>query len=128
MAQYADVIEIVAPAEAASGSRVDITIRVKNTYTAPIGMRVAATLEYDVSPWPSVIIPVDWANVDSQATWPFPGYFYMPGQKVTIHAKSYWYGADGQWYADDEMTKVVTLVSSGQPAISEFRIADFIKV
>lgn len=128
MAQYADVIAIDAPSGAASGSRVDFTIRVKNTYSAPIGMKVAATLEYGVSPWPNTIIPVDWANVDAQAIWLFSGYFYMPGQKVTIHAKSFWYGADGQWYADDEMTTTVDLASAGSPSISDFRIADFAKV
>jgi len=128
MAQYADIIAIDAPSEAASGGRVDFTIRVKNTYSAPIGMKVEATLEYGVPPWPNAVIPVDWANVDALATWPFPGYFYMPGQKVTIHAKSFWYGADGQWYADDEMIKTVDLASAGSPSISDFRIADFAKV
>ena len=35
----------------------------------------------------------------------------MPDKKVTIHAYSYYYGADGSWYFDDEMTRVVNLVS-----------------
>ncbi|KTB47836.1 hypothetical protein DEALK_06810 [Dehalogenimonas alkenigignens] len=127
MAQYADIISIDAPSEAASSSRVDLTIRVKNTYSAPIGMKVAATLEYDAPPYPGAVIPVDWVNVDAQATWPFSGYFYMPGQKLTVRAKSFWYGADGVWYADDEMTKTVNLASVGSPNISDFRIADFAK-
>ncbi|MEN8614208.1 hypothetical protein ABFB09_02840 [Dehalogenimonas sp. THU2] len=127
MAQYADIVSIDAPSEAASGSRVDLTIRVKNTYSAPIAIKVAATLEYGVSPYPGAVIPVDWANVDAGVTWPFSGYFYMPGQKVTIRAKSFWYGADGVWYADDEMTKTVNLGSVGSPSISDFRIADFAK-
>ena len=128
MAQYADIIEIIAPSEAVSDSRVNITVRVKNTHSAPIGVRVEATLDYGVSPQPGVIFPTDWANIDAQAVWPFSGYFYMPSQKVTIRAKSFWYGADGAWYADDEMTKTVNVGSSGQPIISDFRIADFIKV
>ena len=32
MAQYAQIVEIVAPNQAVSGERVDITVRIKNTY------------------------------------------------------------------------------------------------
>jgi hypothetical protein len=51
----------------------------------------------------------------------------MPGGRVTIHAYSYWYGADGYWYFDDEMTKVINLLTL-TPQASEFKIADFYKV
>ena len=40
MAQYADIVEIVVPAQAAPGDRVDITVRVRNTYSDPIAMMV----------------------------------------------------------------------------------------
>jgi hypothetical protein len=125
MAQYADIIEIVAPSQAASGSRVDITVRVKNLYSAPIGVMVSGALEYGVSPWPGIDFPENNANVD--VTYSFNGYFYMPDSRVTIHAYSYWYGADGYWYFDDELTKVINLASL-TPQVSEFQIADFYKV
>ncbi|MDD5501532.1 MAG: hypothetical protein PHH57_07645 [Candidatus Omnitrophica bacterium] len=127
MAQYADVIEIVAPSQAAPGSRVDITIRIKNTYSAPIGIMVGGGLEYGVSPWPGINFPENSANVDGGVTYSFNGYFYMPDSRVTIHAYSYWYGADGYWYFDDELTKVISLASL-TPQVSEFQIADFYKV
>ncbi|MDD4986701.1 MAG: hypothetical protein PHQ43_13150 [Dehalococcoidales bacterium] len=127
MAQYADIIEIVAPSQAASGSRVDITIKVKNLYSAPIGIMVGGALEYGVSPWPGIIFPSDSANVDGGVTYSFNGYFYMPDKTVTIHAYSYWYGADGYWYFDDEFTKVINLASL-TPQVSEFKIADFTRV
>jgi hypothetical protein len=52
----------------------------------------------------------------------------MPDKKVTIHAYSYWYGADGYWYYDDELTKAVDITAVTEPSVSEFRIADFVKV
>jgi len=127
MAKYADVIEIVAPSQAAPGSRVDITVRIKNTYSAPIGIMVGGGLEYGVSPWPGINFPENSANVDGGVTYSFNGYFYMPDSRVTIHAYSYWYGADGYWYFDDELTKVINLATL-TPQVSEFQIADFYKV
>ena len=109
MAQYADIIEIVALGEAQSGSRVDITVRIRNTHSAPIGIMVGGALEYGVSPWPGISFASPSANVDAEATYSFSGYFTMPDKKVTIHAYSYWYGADGAWHFDDEMTKAVNL-------------------
>ena len=111
MAQYADIVEIVAPAEAAQGSRVDITVRIKNTYSSAIGIMVGGALEYGVSPWPDISFTEPSANVNGGATYSFSGYFIMPDKKVTIHAYSYYYGSDGSWHSDDEMTKVVNLVS-----------------
>ncbi|MBA2084677.1 hypothetical protein DMTZ50_0482 [Dehalococcoides mccartyi] len=128
MAQYADVIEIITPGQAAPGSRVDITVRVKNTYSNVISIMVGGALEYGVSPWPGIDFAENWANVDSAAVHAFGGSFIMPDRRVTIHAYSYWYGADGYWYYDDELTKSVDITAAPEPSISEFRIADFIKV
>ncbi len=111
MAQYADIVEIVAPTEAVQGSRIDIMVRIKNTYSSAIGIMVAGALEYGVSPWPGISFPETSTNVNGGATHSFSGYFIMPDKKVTVHAYSYYYGADGSWHFDDEMTKVVNLVS-----------------
>jgi hypothetical protein len=127
MAQYADIIEIAAPSQAAAGSRVDITVRVKNLYSSPIGIMVGGALEYGVSPWPGITFPSNSANVGAGATYSFSGYFYMPDKGVTIHTYSYWYGADNAWHFDDEMTKAVNLAAL-TPQVSEFKIADFYKV
>jgi len=124
LAQYADIIEIVAPSQAAQGSRVDITVKIKNIYSSPIGIMVGGALEYGVSPWPGINFPSPSTNVSAGVTQSFSGYFTMPDKKVTIHAYSYWYGADNSWHVDDEMTKVVNLTEViyefdiGIPAIS----------
>ncbi len=127
MAQYAQIVEIVAPSQAVSGERVDITVRIKNTYAAAIGIMVGGALEYGVTPWPGITFPSNSANVNAGATYSFSGYFTMPNKAVTIHAYSYWYGADGAWHFDDEKTKSVSLATL-TPQISEFKIADFTRV
>lgn len=127
MALYADVIEIVAPSQAAPGDLVNITVRIKNLYSAPIGIMVGGALEYGVSPWPGITFPTSSANVDAGATYSFSGYFYMPDKGVTVHGYSYWYGADNTWHFDDEMTRAVNLAAL-TPQVSEFKIADFYRV
>ena len=111
MAQYADITSITAPSEAMEGSRVDITVKIKNLYSATIGIMVGGALEYGVSPWPGITFPENSANVGPGSTRSFSGYFTMPNKKVTIHAYSYYYGSDGSWHSDDEMIKIVNLVS-----------------
>ena len=88
---------------------------------------VGGALEYGASPWPGIDFPENSANVDGGVTYSFSGSFIMPDKRVTIHAYSYWYGADGYWYFDDEMTKVVNLMALS-PQVSEFKIADFYRV
>lgn len=127
MALYADIIEIVTPSQAAFGSKVDITVKIKNTYSEVISVMVGGALEYGISPWPGIDFPENWANVNAGAIYSFSGSFIMPDKKVTIHAYSYWYGADGSWYFDDELTKVVNLASL-TPQVSELQISDFYKV
>src|SRR4030042_741767 len=128
MGQYADIIEIVAPTQAAQGDRVDITVKIKNTYSGAIGIMLVGVPEYEsLPPGLYITFPVSSANVEGGATYSFSGYFYMPDKKVTVHAYSYWYGADGSWYFDDEMTKAVNLAAL-TPQVSEFKIADFYKV
>lgn len=128
MAQYADIIEIIAPTQAVAGNRVDITVRVKNTYSDVISIMVGGALEYGVTPWPGIDFTESWANVDGGTVHSFSASFIMPDRRVTIHAYSYWYGADGYWYYDDEMTRSVDIAALTGPSISEFRIADFVKV
>jgi hypothetical protein len=125
MALYADIIEIVAPGEAQSGNRVDITVKIKNTHSGAIGIMVGGALEYGVSPWPGITFPESSANVNGGATHSFTGYFTMPDKKVTLHAYSYWYGADNAWHFDDEMTKIVNLVSIPSSQFGSIEIASY---
>ena len=125
MALYADIIEIVAPSEAQANSRVDITVKIKNTYSSAIGIMVGGALEYGVSPWPGISFPEPSANVNAGTTYSFSGHFTMPDKKVTIHAYSYWYGADNAWHFDDEMTRVVNLVSIPSSQFGSIEIVSY---
>jgi len=127
MALYAQITEIVAPAQALSGSMVDITVKIKNLYSEVISLMVGGGLEYGVSPWPGITYPQSGADVAAGATYSFNGYFYMPDKAVTIHAYSYWYGGDGYWHFDDEKTRAIAIAAL-TPVLSEFRISDYLKV
>jgi len=125
MAQYADIIEIVAPAEAAQGSRVDIAVKVRNSYSSAIGIMAGGAMEYGASPWPGINFPEPSANVNAGVTNSFSGYFIMPDKKVTIHAYSYYYGADGSWHFDDEMTRTVDLAQEVESQFGSIEIVSY---
>jgi len=123
MAQYARITGILAPSQAAPGDLVDVQVTVQNLYSDVISIRIGSIPEYDYS----LAFPADWANIAPGGINIFYGSFIMPNRTVNLHAYSYWYGADGNWYQDDEMTKVVNLaVLTSQ--ISGFQIADYSKV
>jgi hypothetical protein len=125
MAQYADIVEIIAPGEAAGGSRVDITIRIKNKYSSVIGIMAGGALEYGISPWPGITFPDPSANVDGGATRSFSGNFIMPDKRVTVHAYSYYYGSDGYWHFDDEMTRAINLAEEIESEFGSIAIISY---
>ena len=124
MAQYADIVGIVAPAEAVAGNRVDITVRIKNLYSSTIGIMVGGALEYGVTPWPGINFPDDTENVAGGVTHSFNGWFTMPSKRVTIHAYSYYY-ADGSWHFDDEMTRAVDLAAVPESEFGSIEIISY---
>ncbi len=128
MAQYAEIVEIVAPSQAAPGDLVNITVRIKNLYSDVISIMVAGVLEYGGSLQPGISFTEYSANVDAGAIYSFNGSFTMPDSAVTIHAYSYWYGSDGYWHSDDELTRLVNKMAVSSPTISEFKIADFARI
>lgn len=125
MAYYADIVEIIAPSEAKPGDRVDITVRIKNTYSSSVGVMAGGALEYGVSPWPGISFPDPSANVDGGATHSFSGYFTMPDKRVTIHAYSYYYGSDGYWHFDDEMTRTINLAEEIESKFGSIAIISY---
>ncbi len=131
MAQYAEIVEIVAPAKAAAGSRVDIVIRIRNKYTATVLVMAGGALEYlayTVIPWPKITIPSDTADIPAGGTCDFAGYFTMPDSWVILHGYSYFYSpAHYAFIPDDHVQKVIesTVPPVPQPQFSEFAISDY---
>lgn len=131
MAQYAGIVRIQAPAEAVAGSEVEVTVRVRNTHSATIGIMAVGVPEHPELPpgeyidglYPREAV----ANVPAGATYSFAGYFTMPDSAVTVHAYSYFYGADDLWHLDDEETIGVALAEL-VPELSRFAIAGYQKV
>lgn len=118
MAQYAEIVEIVAPDKAVAGSQVDVTVKIKNIWSAAVHIYCGAVVD-------SVRF-IDWPDawVNPGATWEVPGAFIMGGADVRILAQSWFKGDDDYLYRDDEKTKDVK-VTELVPAFSEFRIADY---
>ena len=121
---YTEIVDIVAPGGAVAGERVDITVKIKNTYSSAIGILVGGALEYGVTPWPQITFPTNSANVAAGATKSFSGYFTMPDHDVTIHAYSYYYGTDGSWHFDDEKERDVDLQEL-EPTFRSFGVTDY---
>jgi hypothetical protein len=131
MAQYAEIVEIVAPAKAVTGSLVDVTVGNKNVSSIPVGIMAVGVPEYPDLPPATYINGLSpheaVANVSAGATRSFSGYFTMPSANVTIHIYSYYFGVDDLWHLDEEKTKDVKLTEL-VPAFSEFKITDYRKV
>ena len=118
MAKHADIVEIVAPSSAAAGSKVNVTVKIKNIDTL-FDHLVACVGIYDSTRF------IDQAvAVPSLQTYSFQGSFTMPSRTVTIYAYSY-YPVGAEWILDDQETKKVSL-SELVPTFSEFSI-DFSK-
>jgi len=109
VALYAQIVEIVAPDRAAPDSRVDVTVRIKNLSSDTISISVGGALEYGSGSWLLITFPEWWANVGPGETHSFTGSFDMPASPGTIHGYANWYGSDGYWHFDDEMTKAVAV-------------------
>jgi len=82
-------------------------------------------LEYGVSPWPGIVFPNPSSNVNAGVTHSFSGYFTMPEKRTTIHAYSYYYGADGSWHLDDEMTKTIDITEEIESQFGSIEILSY---
>ena len=49
----------------------------------------------------------------------------MPEQKATIHAYSYYYGADSSWHFDDEMTKPIDIAEEIESQFGSIEILSY---
>ncbi|MBA7619438.1 hypothetical protein ES703_26777 [subsurface metagenome] len=112
MAQYADIVEIVAPSEAVEGSIVNVTIKIRSLWDDYLQAAAKGVFDAEVFlDWEEYIIPP--GGIHS-----FSGSFIMPNSDVTIHAFSYYKAVDGFWYWDDEAIKDVKLAEVFEGTIS----------
>jgi len=105
---YTEIVELVAPDNAAEGDRVYITVTIKNLSSSTFAVMVGAYLDYGVTPWPEVSFPYPTVNLAPGASQPFTTSFIMPNSDVKLRAYSYWWNGH-TWHADDEATKDISL-------------------
>ncbi len=123
---YTEIVEIQAPESAVAGSTVNVAVAIKNTWSAAIHAYCVAVLDSESR-------FIDWLDAWINPGWTvyFNGSFVMPDKDVTINAVSYWEDTDGNVHSDDSMAKDVRLSAAPpppEPTISEFSIADYVKV
>lgn len=112
MGKYTDIIDIVAPASAAAGSKVDVTVKVKNIDTVYDHL-VACVAEYDSTRFIDLAV-----IIKSLQTHSFTGSFTMPNKSAIIYAYSY-YPVGAEWIFDDSAQKSVSLAIVYQGTISK---------
>ncbi|GAI61346.1 unnamed protein product, partial [marine sediment metagenome] len=101
---YTEITEIVAPSSARAGAWVDVTIKVKNIWTAELGVRT-----YGIYDSEEMFIDFeDW--IPAGSTREYGGAFRMPDRDVTIHAYTYYLTEEG-YRSDDEAEKRVSLAA-----------------
>lgn len=127
MALYADILDVIVPAEANADEQVTIKVHIKNLYTSRISVKTSAIIFVGTDAVASVIFPTYWLDLDPGISYQFEGYFTMPNSRVRVHAVSYWYGADGNWHIDETMDKYIELTGL-VPEFSGFAISAFNKV
>ena len=102
---YTDIIDIIAPAEAAYGEEVSVEVRVKNLHTSPI--YIGTTARYNgVDIFPTE----DYASVDPGATHSFYFNFIMPNNDVELHVWSFYWTVE-EWYQDDSGIAYIALAA-----------------
>ena len=110
--EYIDIVDIIAPPEAAYGDLVSVEVQVRNLHTGPI--YIAVTGRYngiDISFSP------EYASVDAWATYSFACSFYMPNHDVRLEVWS-WYWTGTEWYQDDHDYVDMSLSVTYQGTIS----------
>jgi len=121
---YTEVVEIILQSSALPDEIVPISARVKNLYSAAIGIKVIGSL---LNAGVSVSWAVDTYNVPAGAIQQFNGGFRMPGADERVRVYSLWYGSDGIWRSDDYKEKTIK-VAELVPEFSQFQITDYRKV
>ena len=109
--RYTEIIDIVAPASAAEGERVDVTVKVKNIDTL-FDHLVACVAICDGTRFIDA-----YANIHSGQTYSFSGHFTMPNKGITIYAYSY-YPYHQDWILDDQAQQDVALAEVFEGTIS----------
>jgi len=110
--KYTEITSIVAPASAVAGSKVDVTVNIKNIDSL-FDHLVACLVIYDGTRFIDQV-----ANIRSLQTHSFTGSFTMPNKAVTIYAYSY-YPVGADWILDDQAQKNVALAVVYKGTISK---------
>ena len=97
MAEVADITRVAVPDEAEAGTRVTVTVRVRNVATVPATVTVTSWIVDGAS----IDMDPDWTTLQPGEERAFGGSFVMPERSVTVAAVS-WYLTEGGWWMRDD--------------------------
>lgn len=106
---YTEIVEIIAPSEAAAGDLVAVEVRVENTWTDSFYIGVSGS--YDGV---DIFFSPDYALVDPEATYTFTYSFTMPNNDIRLLLAS-WYWTGTEWYQDDYSYVDIALKAAAPP-------------
>ena len=93
---WTDLVDIIAPSQAAYGDQVSIQARVRNL--ADFAIYISTSGKFDNTIF--YLYP-EYATVGAGATYSFSGSFYMPNHDVRVYVWSYYWTGE-EWLLDDE--------------------------
>jgi len=125
---YTEIFEVVAPYQADPGSSVGVMVKVKNLYSSALTVMVRGELRYGIVPYPYLYFTPEPIDIPAGDWWAFWGSFIMPGAKTTLYIVSYYKTVDAYFNADDSILQDIAVPAPTVPAISEFKISDYMKV
>jgi len=108
---YTEIVEIIAPSEAAPGDLVTVEARVKNTWTDPLYIAVTGHyngVDFAFSP--------EYAEVAAGAIYSFTSSFYMPNNDISVDVWS-WYWDGVEWHGDDYGYVDIALKAAAPPPV-----------
>lgn len=111
---YTDIVEIIAPSEAAAGETVSVEVRVKNLHTASIYITVTGSVDGVELHFGNVALVVGAGEIHS-----YYDSFVMPSNSVTLWVWSWYWGTDSAWHQDDEASRAVALAKEYIGTISK---------
>lgn len=92
---YTEIVDVIAPAQAAPGELVAVEVRVKNTWDSVF--YISVTGHYDGL---DIFPTEDYAIVDPGVTHSFYFSFTMPGNDIKLQIWSFYWTVEG-WFQDD---------------------------
>ena len=119
---WTDIVDIIAPASAAYGDRVNVEVKIRNLAT--FGIYIAPTGRYNGV---DLAFSPEYAAVGAGETHSFTTWFTMPNHDVRVYVWSF-YWVEPDWYQDDYGYVDIALEAVPEPQFRGFGVTEYVTV